>query len=77
MHYDIFKMLLPKESALELNETSVDQLPIAKKKKYASTFKQKWLKNYPFISRSRKDDGSVKYCSCWIDINAARGGKPI
>ena len=34
-----------------------------------------WLKNNPFISRSRKDNEFVECCSCTIDINVAGVGK--
>ena len=61
----------------QLNGTSLNQLPVAKKKKYISKFKQEWLKDYQFISRSCQSDEFVKCCYCGINITEAKSVKTI
>ena len=59
-----------------LNEEAlVNQLLVAKKKKYTTKFKPEWLKNHSSISRSHNGDEFFKCCSCRTDSNVARCGK--
>ena len=57
----------------QLNERLLYQLPVAKKKKHTTKFKQAWLKDYQCLFRNRIDEEFVKCCFCGIDINVAEG----